>query len=515
MVMKTAVFKIHNPSKHKQAVIDYAMKQYTLAYDYLLKFSKDNLEDIKEKCKYNNQLSVNNIATYIGKSTPVINHFQIHGSLKESLFLDVAGTICSYIQLKEQDENTSFPRARRVNDLEEYYTYTLERLRISTVDLAEENEIRDDLLKTTKERFLPLFFSRPDGIVRNRNFGLLYDNDNNKYYAILYLLPNKSRMKKPIQGKSKLQSIHPQKKLFIPSSRKVGSIILPLAFGKWHEETFLKYALENPQAIRTAYLTKKGSEYFLHVSFDFPSEEKVTETYLGIDRGINKLVALSVVTPEGKLLYHEDFSGKEYENFQEKLFKELKENQKLGKQKLKKYSKINEGFIHVIANKIVEVANIYSSQVVLEDLTYLSKSGFKQKTGNKYFDKLMNRRLGRNPYNKLKTILEYKLPLKGLPKPKLVSGHYTSQCCSRCNNVDKRNRPNQATFQCTRCGYKDNADTNASVNIALRGIWWKRGVVKKENGNYIGKYEGITVKANTYKDVIKDLQEKVPIKCYD
>lgn len=65
MVMKTAVFKIHNPSNHKKAVMDYAFKQYTLAYDHLLNAVKHKLEDMKEKSLYNNRLSDNNVATYL------------------------------------------------------------------------------------------------------------------------------------------------------------------------------------------------------------------------------------------------------------------------------------------------------------------------------------------------------------------------------------------------------------------------------------------------------------------
>ncbi|MBP3887951.1 MAG: transposase, partial [Cellulosilyticum sp.] len=43
---------------------------------------------------------------------------------------------------------------------------------------------------------------------------------------------------------------------------------------------------------------------------------------------------------------------------------------------------------------------------------------------------------------------------------------YTSQKCSKCGNVDKENRIDQATFICKECGLKINADYNASLNIA-------------------------------------------------
>lgn len=511
MPMKTAVLKIYKPSKHKRAVMDYAFQQYTLAYDYLLNLAKAQIEEIKTECGYNGRLSDKKVASFLYKAGRALRHFPVHGSLKESLCADVAGSICSFIQLKAQDERTSFPIARKVKHRDQFFKDTLERMRLCLDDLEEENQARDDLLTVIKEQYMPIFFSRPDGIVRNRNFGLLYDKEKNKYYACVYLLPNESRHKKPISGAAELQAIHPQINSLKPSSRKVGYLLLPLAFGRWHEEIYLQYALNNPKAVRTAFLNKKGQEYFLHVTFQFDQANRDTQTFLGIDRGVNKLVALAVVDSKGNPLYLEEFSGKDYEAFQNQLTKRLRKDLKMGRQKLKKYTRVNEGFVHIIANRIINVADRFSSQVVLEDLTYLSKGGFKQKTGNKYFDKLMNRKLGRNPYNKLKTILDYKLPIAGLPQIKLIPGHYTSQTCTVCNHINKENRKSQAEFKCLKCGYEANADLNASINIARRGIWWQSGVVKKTGNSYIGKFQEVSIEAESYKEVIKKLQESVTL----
>lgn len=48
-----------------------------------------------------------------------------------------------------------------------------------------------------------------------------------------------------------------------------------------------------------------------------------------------------------------------------------------------------------------------------------------------------------------------------------VGPKYTSQTCSCCGNVDKGNREG-VSFKCTVCGYKANADLNASINILNR-----------------------------------------------
>ena len=50
-----------------------------------------------------------------------------------------------------------------------------------------------------------------------------------------------------------------------------------------------------------------------------------------------------------------------------------------------------------------------------------------------------------------------------------VDPRFTSQTCSCCGAVDSRSRKNQASFVCTTCGFRSNADHNAAINILHRG----------------------------------------------
>ena len=50
-----------------------------------------------------------------------------------------------------------------------------------------------------------------------------------------------------------------------------------------------------------------------------------------------------------------------------------------------------------------------------------------------------------------------------------VDPRYTSQTCAACGAVGKDSRKNQASFICTNCGHRDNADKNAAINILNRG----------------------------------------------
>jgi len=49
-----------------------------------------------------------------------------------------------------------------------------------------------------------------------------------------------------------------------------------------------------------------------------------------------------------------------------------------------------------------------------------------------------------------------------------VNAAYTSQTCSCCGYVDKRNRRDRTTFLCLWCGHKLHADLNAAANIEAR-----------------------------------------------
>jgi putative transposase len=49
-----------------------------------------------------------------------------------------------------------------------------------------------------------------------------------------------------------------------------------------------------------------------------------------------------------------------------------------------------------------------------------------------------------------------------------VDPKYTSQICSQCGFKHPDNRKTQADFACLLCGYQDNADHNAAVNISAR-----------------------------------------------
>ena len=72
-------------------------------------------------------------------------------------------------------------------------------------------------------------------------------------------------------------------------------------------------------------------------------------------------------------------------------------------------------------------------------------------------------------YYDLRSKIEYKASEAGI-KVVAVEPKYTSQRCSKCGYISSENRKTQESFECIKCGYKCNADFNASQNLSVRDI---------------------------------------------
>ena len=88
---------------------------------------------------------------------------------------------------------------------------------------------------------------------------------------------------------------------------------------------------------------------------------------------------------------------------------------------------------------------------------------------SKYFNKKMRRLLNSWSFFQLEQFLTYKATAMGIIVVK-VNPAYTSQTCSECGCCEKKNRSG-SDFCCTSCGFKLNADLNASRNIRNLNIF--------------------------------------------
>jgi putative transposase len=116
---------------------------------------------------------------------------------------------------------------------------------------------------------------------------------------------------------------------------------------------------------------------------------------------------------------------------------------------------------HTIAKQLVANAKGTQRALALEDLTNI------RKRTERTVQKSQRARHSNWSFFQLRAFISYKAQLHGVPVV-MVNPRYTSQTCNRCGTVDKRNRPDQATFRCVFCGHTIHADINAACNIRDR-----------------------------------------------
>jgi IS605 OrfB family transposase len=183
-----------------------------------------------------------------------------------------------------------------------------------------------------------------------------------------------------------------------------------------------------------------------------------TDKVLGIDLGIVNIAADSI---------GETFSGEQIEKNrqrQQKLRSALqKRGTKSAKRHLKKLSgkqfRFQTHTNHVVSKRIVHKAKTLGFSLALENLKGMRRTATVRKS--------QQAKHSNWSFYQLKQFLIYKAKIIGV-KLFEVNPKYTSQECSHCHHIEKRNRKSQSLFSCVSCGFSMLADFNAAINISAR-----------------------------------------------
>lgn len=428
MGLRTIHLKIHNPSTLKRGIIDKAFINYNNAFNYLLKEAHKDIDEIRNSCNaYRGNYSPLSISKWIDRETlTYINRFDIQ-PFKDSIKLDFGMTLANYLLQKTVNPGVSFPNFKSGCVI-------------------------------PQDKLRPVYFCRYD---TKRSFCLLYDKENDRYFAKLYLMNNKNAYRRPdLNVKRKLTYISKNQE-DAKCMKKETYIIVPLSFGKW-QEGMIRQAFDKPEILRTAHLIRKGKDYYLNLSINLPEDERIdTNTFLGVSRGIENAINYSIADTSGSIL---DSGSIEYEGNEAGLEEKTK--------------------ICILANRIVDIAVKNKSQVVLQNLVGKGdKLSWSQDEIN--YKPIFGCRL----YNELVRVVEYKLPQKGLPLPAKVSSVDIFHRCSLCGNNTKKNRFSRNVFICTACGSSYNIDKLGSINMATKLIKYENTPLKlKAKKTYDGMY---------------------------
>ena len=264
--------------------------------------------------------------------------------------------------------------------------------------------------------------------------------------------------------KSKYKAIHfPQGYQLFPEVNGKGTIRLP-------KIGYVRYIAHRPIhpdfEIKNVYVRERGGHFYLSLQGEInepdlaehPSLRKV----IGLDLGIKHFFTtnqLEWVKPLNK--YQRQLAH--LQSLQRQLTTKTKFSTnwiRLQRRIAKKHHHIancRKNFNHQLSRYI---ADRYDA-VFLEKLdiqAMLAKGGHK-----------LNMQILDQGWYQFKTFLKYKM--EWLNKAFVeVDPSYTSQACAFCGHTSRGNRPTQSQFRCLSCGFTANADYQASLNIARRGL---------------------------------------------
>jgi IS605 OrfB family transposase len=489
--VKTAVFKLHNPSRRKRAMLDHALLHNHLAYSKVLnslaptlkslvaeerqcRWNEQNLPD-KERKALARQRKWKREALLVKKIDGILAPLPICGATKarRSIPGSIVGQIESYLELYDEQDTVGLPTVQPLSADRVPFEQALQAL-VQSRNTEEENAARTDMERGAKiGKLRPLLFV---GNTQSSGFLLLRRLEDSHYFIYLNLVPKTSRfarLTKPEQCKPSsrcVQNLVNMRTGEIVSFRSTTRCLFPVELGRGYQDAeFLKRG-----SPLSAKLMKRDGRYEVHIVFEFRAGRVDPKTALGVDRGIYNLASGSVIEKNGAIIERENIDGLQLRFVQRTLERRENKLKKRGRS-IKSSSRVHaaDEAVHITANRIVSLAGKHGSQVIMENLSAMtSRRGKRRKSP-------FNRVLNRSQYAKLQKVLAYKLAVAGLSPAREVHPSYTSQACPTCGHISRENRVKVAIgdgfrtheFKCVACAFTDDADLNASRNIALKWLW--------------------------------------------
>jgi len=533
-MIRTLLFKIHNPSRDTRVTLHRALRAYTNAAAAVLDGAAREWDGVCAEAERDGALDTVRvqqvlIRRYHRRTLP----YPLHSSLRESLFADLAAQLRSYDALcrrwlAERERARAriaaegwslepldpraeaalsalgappswptIPRARPDYDgfNAALSALTAVRPELEHIPVAREEPPTHRLIHlldrdpdprrqpspSTRRRLTssmatgtrPLYFSRADGATRRRNFALLRTERDNRFYALLYLLPNNDARAKPLLAPRERRgawiAVHPSRALVETTPRRSCAVSLPLECGEWHVQTALRRALERPEMVRVARLIHRPErragdgrgheQFFLAITFAFERpDQRPIRAHMGVAMDEESRVAWVVRDAE---------SGQELACDVDETLCEVRERwmrarrprmhtgHATSRAQHGQAEQVKEA-VHVICNRLVAVAAAHDAQLGLQDVTHLrakrvilprDTSGRRVARTAAWHRAVADWRYRRMTLvgGKMREVLGYKLPGEGLPRPLSVGG-ISPRDCAACG------RRGTEGDQCAFCG---------------------------------------------------------------
>ena len=496
---QTARFEVHNPSRHKQAMLLSAMCSYHQMTKEILERALADPDALQQNClgrpNAKGQSQPNGFVTSKYVRSLTRKGWNL-APLRDYALADVTAALMSYLQKNHKGKNKANPPTLPVLQAisEQEYRQAYQDVMLQTEfapspdhqeKIDKEREAGHPRVAHRLERIFTgraatkalaqLLRKTEEPLPRPIEFthcefgrGFLLTRKDTRYYCLLKLFSPDHRHYEKKELEAGFVNVKTGEDL---SGKKYPGVILPLAMGReFHEAAYLRQG--SPQSAKLVVRRDEQGQYrfFIHVAFRFTPERLPVETILGIDRGAAIIGAASILRMDGTLRETGlNLDGTAFAAEMQRHEQKIREQQKRGIQKKgKRGNRFRlrglraDAVLGEYANAVIAKAVEHRSQIVIEKINAVTMSGV----------------LKQSQFTKLKTMLTYKAKRQGLPEPMEVPAAYTSQTCSKCGYKDRANRPKkdaegktlQNVFLCVQCRHCANADENASIVIALRGL---------------------------------------------
>jgi putative transposase len=233
---------------------------------------------------------------------------------------------------------------------------------------------------------------------------------------------------------------------------------------------------EAPGVVKNVTVSLSAGKWFVSIQTarEVPDPVPEATSAVGIDMGIARFATLS----DGSFIAPLSSFRKDEQRllrYQRAMSRKVKFSQNWKKAKAKvqrlhvRIGNVRRDYLHKCSTTISQ----NHAMVCIEDLQVKnmsrSASGTKDAPGRKVRAKSgLNKSILDQGWFEFRRQLDYKLTWNG-GWLIAVPPQDTSRTCPACGHVSAENRPTQARFCCTACGFEENADLVGAINILARG----------------------------------------------
>ncbi len=267
--------------------------------------------------------------------------------------------------------------------------------------------------------------------------------------------------------------------------RKHSRLAIPLSPSSYHLDRLKSGEAKSIQIVKD----RQGKWWILFRVKHEPAESDIREkppAVIALDLGIKKAACSVVLTPYGpkqtqfwtqkekvSLIEKHDRAVASLQKKKEDYAKSgtgadevLNKLRRLSKKRANISSDYDRKMVSDISQHILKLSDEYDVHVAIGRLRGVRNSARRGNRRGPAFRGMINRW----SFARITDSLKHKLSLLGLDSDRVhtVPEGWTSIKCHKCGNTGLR--PKQSFFLCPTCGYRDNADRNAAINIGRRLI---------------------------------------------